>query len=90
MSLILPNCDLPSRITVARQCLRIYQEEKQKFKRIIKGQRVCITNHKGETIASAIESYLLDWEIENLFTVTLDNASANDLAITHLKEKIGD
>ncbi|KAM3304103.1 zinc finger BED domain-containing protein RICESLEEPER 2-like [Capsicum chacoense] len=90
MSLILPNYDLPSRITVARQCLRIYQDEKQKLKRLIKRQRVCITNHKGETIASAIESYLLDWEIENLFTVTLNNTSANDVAITHLKEKIGD
>ncbi|KAM3269999.1 hypothetical protein P3S67_029905 [Capsicum chacoense] len=66
MSLILPNYDLPSRITVARQY------------------------HKGETIASAIESCLLDLEIENPFTVTLDNASANDVAITYLKEKIGD
>ncbi|KAM3220921.1 hypothetical protein P3L10_020189 [Capsicum annuum] len=44
ISLILPNYDLPSRFTVARQCLRIYQEEKQKLKRLIKGQRVCITS----------------------------------------------
>ncbi|KAM3378794.1 hypothetical protein P3S68_011207 [Capsicum galapagoense] len=93
MLLILPNYDLPSRITVARQCLRIYQEEKQKLKRLIKGQRVCITSdtyHKGETIGSAIESCLLDWGIENLFTVTLDNASANDVAITHLKEGLSE
>ncbi|PHT55519.1 hypothetical protein CQW23_04005 [Capsicum baccatum] len=47
-------------------------------------------DHKGETIASAIKSCLLDWEIKNLFTVTFDNASANDVAITHLKQKIGD
>lgn len=44
MSLILPNYNLPSRITVARQCLRIYQEEKPKLKRVIKGHRICITS----------------------------------------------
>ncbi|KAH0781586.1 hypothetical protein KY290_001184 [Solanum tuberosum] len=127
ISLILPNYELPSRITVARQCLKIYQEEKQKLKRLVKGQRVCITSdtwtslqnftymvitahwiddewklqkkilnffqtpdHKGETIAKAIESCLLDWGIENLLTVTLDNATANDAAITHLKGRISD
>ncbi|KAM3281904.1 hypothetical protein P3S67_027551 [Capsicum chacoense] len=93
MSLILPNYDFSSRIIVARQCLKIYQEEKQKLKRLIKGKRVCITSdmyHKGETSASAIESCLLDWGIENLFTVVLGNAWANDVVITHLKEKIGD
>ncbi|KAH0712669.1 hypothetical protein KY289_008628 [Solanum tuberosum] len=40
MTLILPNYELPSRITGARQCLQIYQEEKNKF---IKDQRVCLT-----------------------------------------------
>ncbi|PHT81956.1 hypothetical protein T459_14971 [Capsicum annuum] len=48
------------------------------------------SDHKGETISSAIEFCLLDWGIENLFTVIHDNASANDVVITHLKEKIGD
>ncbi|XP_049400057.1 zinc finger BED domain-containing protein RICESLEEPER 1-like [Solanum stenotomum] len=47
-------------------------------------------DHKGETIAKAIESCLLDWGIENLLTVTLDNATANDAAITHLKGRISD
>ncbi|KAH0634640.1 hypothetical protein KY289_038150 [Solanum tuberosum] len=90
MTLILPNYELPSRITVARQCLQIYQEEKNKLKRLIKDQRVCLTNHKGETIAKGIEACLLDWGIENLFTVTLDNATANSAAITHLKARIND
>lgn len=44
MSLILPNFELPSHIMVARQCLSIYQEEKQKLKRLIKGQHICITS----------------------------------------------
>ncbi|KAH0748649.1 hypothetical protein KY290_027881 [Solanum tuberosum] len=127
MTLILPNYELPSRITVARQCLQIYQEEKNKLKRLIKDQRVCLTSdtwtsiqnltymvitahwineewnlqkkilnffhipdHKGETIAKGIEACLLDWGIENLFTVTLDNATANSAAITHLKARIND
>ncbi|KAH0691482.1 hypothetical protein KY289_018840 [Solanum tuberosum] len=125
MTLILPNYELPSRITVARQCLQIYQEEKNKLKRLIKDQRVCLTSdtwtsiqnltymvitahwindewnlqkkilnffhipdHKGETIAKGIEACLLDWGIENLFTMTLDNATANSAAITHLKARI--
>ena len=47
-------------------------------------------DHKGETIAKSIESYLLDWGIENLLTITLDNATANDEAITHLNGRISD
>ncbi|XP_019263737.1 PREDICTED: zinc finger BED domain-containing protein RICESLEEPER 2-like [Nicotiana attenuata] len=47
-------------------------------------------DHKGETIAKGIEVCLLDWGIENLFTVTLDNASANDATIRHLKGRIED
>ena len=33
---------------------------------------------------------LLDWGIENIFTVTLDNATANSVAIKHLKARIND
>ncbi|KAH0775067.1 hypothetical protein KY290_012204 [Solanum tuberosum] len=47
-------------------------------------------NHKGETIAKGIKACLLDWGVENLFTVTLDNATANSAAITHLKARIND
>ncbi|XP_070029998.1 zinc finger BED domain-containing protein RICESLEEPER 3-like [Nicotiana sylvestris] len=78
MAKALPNFELPSRVTVARHCLKIYQEEKEKFKELIKNQR-------GETIAKGIEECLLGWGIENLVTVTLDNAIANDATITHLK-----
>ena len=45
-------------------------------------------DHKGETIAKAIESCLLDWRIENPVTVTLDNSTTNDAAITHLKGEL--
>ncbi|KAM3337877.1 hypothetical protein P3S68_032202 [Capsicum galapagoense] len=47
-------------------------------------------DHKGETIAKGIEACLLGWGIENLFTVTLDNATTNDTTIKHLKARIDD
>ncbi|KAH0669284.1 hypothetical protein KY285_023443 [Solanum tuberosum] len=82
MAKAFPNFEVPSRVTVARHCLRIYQEEKEKLKELIKNQR--------ETIAKWIEDCLLGWGIENLFTVTLDNATANDAAIKSLKGRIED
>ncbi|XP_055826189.1 zinc finger BED domain-containing protein RICESLEEPER 2-like [Solanum dulcamara] len=66
MAVVLPNFQLPSHLTVARQY------------------------HKGETIAEWIEACLFDWKIDNIFTVTLDNATANDSAIKHLKRRIED
>lgn len=48
-----------------------------------------ILDHKGETIAKEIEACLLDWGIENLFTMTLDNA-IDSTAIRHLKDRIND
>ena len=46
-----------------------------------------ITNHKGDTIGKAVESYLLKWGIDQLFTNTADNASSNDMAIDYVKKK---
>ncbi|XP_025652096.1 zinc finger BED domain-containing protein RICESLEEPER 1-like [Arachis hypogaea] len=47
-----------------------------------------IENHKGETIGREIETCLREWEIEKVFTITLDNASSNDGAITYLQRKL--
>ncbi|XP_040955982.1 zinc finger BED domain-containing protein RICESLEEPER 2 [Gossypium hirsutum] len=38
-------------------------------------------SHKGESIGMVIEKCLLKWGIDKLFTVTVDNASSNDVAI---------
>lgn len=38
-----------------------------------------IKNHKGETIDRRIE---LSWGISKIFTLTVDNASSNDTAIS--------
>jgi hypothetical protein len=44
-----------------------------------------VSTHKGETIGQAIESCLLEWRIDNILTVTVDNASSNNLTIKYLK-----
>ena len=49
-----------------------------------------IKNHKGETIGRKIERCLLGWGISRVFTVTVDNASSNDLAICYLKSRMED
>ncbi|KAK2646775.1 hypothetical protein Ddye_021970 [Dipteronia dyeriana] len=47
-----------------------------------------IPDHKGETIGKIIESCLLEWGIEKVFTITVDNASANKVAIDYVKRKM--
>ena len=43
--------------------------------------------HTGHPIADSISECLIDWGIENkISTITLDNASSNDLAVRVLKE----
>ncbi|KAL1112855.1 hypothetical protein V6Z11_D02G153700 [Gossypium hirsutum] len=46
-----------------------------------------ISSHKGESIRMVIEKCLLNWRIDKLFTVTVDNASSNDVAIGYLRKK---
>ncbi|TYK27167.1 putative transposase [Cucumis melo var. makuwa] len=46
-----------------------------------------VANHKGDTIGRAIEKCLEGWGIDRLFTVTVDNASSNDVAIAYLVKK---
>ncbi|XP_019198425.1 PREDICTED: zinc finger BED domain-containing protein RICESLEEPER 2-like [Ipomoea nil] len=49
---------------------------------------VPVSSHKGEYIAKALESCLLEWGIKNVFTVTVDNASSNDTAMWFFKSKL--
>ena len=44
-----------------------------------------IAGHSGVLIGRAVEKCLVEWGIRNVLTVTVDNASSNDLAIQHLK-----
>ncbi|TXG54220.1 hypothetical protein EZV62_019476 [Acer yangbiense] len=45
-------------------------------------------DEKGETIGKIIEACLLNWGIERVFTITVDNASANDVAVKYVKRKL--
>ncbi|CAN1278772.1 Zinc finger BED domain-containing protein RICESLEEPER 2 [Linum perenne] len=47
-----------------------------------------ITSHKGDDIGAKLAECLEEWGLRNVFTVTLDNASTNDVACTFLKEKL--
>ncbi|KAH9662777.1 BED-type domain-containing protein [Citrus sinensis] len=47
-----------------------------------------VADHKGETIGRQIETCLLDWGIERVFTVTVDNASSNDGAVFYLSKVV--
>ena len=47
-----------------------------------------IPDHKGETIANQFIRSLDDWGIEKVFSITLDNASSNDKAISILKDRL--
>ena len=44
-----------------------------------------ITDHKGETIGKALEAAIKEWGLTQVLTVTIDNASSNDVALGHLK-----
>ncbi|XP_020249166.1 zinc finger BED domain-containing protein RICESLEEPER 2-like [Asparagus officinalis] len=46
-----------------------------------------ISSHKGDDLGKVVEKCLLDWEIENVFTITVDNASSNDTMIIYLKKR---
>ncbi|KAL4582976.1 hypothetical protein LXL04_007540 [Taraxacum kok-saghyz] len=45
-----------------------------------------IVGHSGVLIGRAIEKYLVEWGFKNIFTITVDNASSNDVAVNHLKK----
>lgn len=49
---------------------------------------VPIHSHKGDEIAKALEACLIDWGIKNISTITVDNASSNDVAMGFLKRKL--
>lgn len=49
---------------------------------------VTVPNHKGDTIAQEIMTCLNDWGIWRVFSITVDNASSNDVAIDRLKKKL--
>lgn len=47
-----------------------------------------VLNHKGETIGRKVEEILREWGIRNVSTITVDNATSNDVAVAYLKKRI--
>ena len=47
-----------------------------------------INSHRGEYIAKCLENALLDWGVKLIFTLTVDNASSNDVVVGYVKKKL--
>lgn len=44
-----------------------------------------IAGHSGQLIERAVKKCLNEWEIKNILTVTVDNASSNEGALDYLR-----
>ncbi|CAN1185694.1 Putative AC9 transposase [Linum perenne] len=47
-----------------------------------------IVSHKGEDVADSVMDVLSEWDIRSLMCCTVDNASTNDVAIRHMRERL--
>lgn len=47
-----------------------------------------IPNHQGSTIGKIIEQCLHEWSIKNVLTISVDNASANKVALDYVRKKL--
>ncbi|XP_019185248.1 PREDICTED: zinc finger BED domain-containing protein RICESLEEPER 2-like [Ipomoea nil] len=78
-----PRFLIPSRWTISRDIYQIFLDERLNLKKLFR-----VGTQRGEYIAKALESCLLEWGIKNVFTVTVDNASFNDTAMGFFKSKL--
>jgi hypothetical protein len=46
------------------------------------------SNHRGDTSGKLVEECLKKWELRNVSTIAMDNASSNDVAVGVLKKRI--
>ena len=46
-----------------------------------------IYSHKGDAIAMTIEKCLMGWKLDRVLTLTVDNASSNDVVVGNFKKK---
>jgi len=47
-----------------------------------------VPNHRGDTIGKHVEDVLRSWGLRNVSTITVDNASSNDVAVGVLRRRI--
>ncbi|KAF7801755.1 zinc finger BED domain-containing protein RICESLEEPER 2-like [Senna tora] len=89
-----------SRSTVARDHFDLFLMEKGKLKSMLSNDSwtlnkkilgfFLIADHKGETIGKALEKCLKDWGIAKICTITVNNASSNNVAISYLVRRLSD
>ncbi|XP_055803575.1 zinc finger BED domain-containing protein RICESLEEPER 2-like [Solanum dulcamara] len=67
----------------------VFGEEGQKFMKFLKetSPRV-VTSHEGDEMARCISKCLLDWKLEKIITITVDNASSNDVMVKELHKQM--
>lgn len=122
-----PRFPVPSRMTIYRDLLKMYIDEKKLLKAYFKANKqrvslttntwtspnnfnyICVTvhyvdhdwklqkriimfclvkGHTGKAIGIMVENCLVDWGLEDVFSVTLDNVNANNVAIDYLKTSV--
>lgn len=47
-----------------------------------------IPNHRGKTVGKKVEDVLKEWGLRNVSTITVDNATSNDVAVKYLEQKV--
>ncbi|XP_026459084.1 zinc finger BED domain-containing protein RICESLEEPER 2-like [Papaver somniferum] len=92
-----PRFKLPSRMTIYRDVCKLFLTKKANLKSYFKANKklhkriICfclIDSHEGTKIGDALAKCLLDWGLEKVFTVTLDNASANKVVVDYLRKRV--
>ncbi|XP_031254575.1 zinc finger BED domain-containing protein RICESLEEPER 2-like [Pistacia vera] len=88
----MPEWEKISRTTNKKDCVSVFEIEKKKLMNVLKNKRVLSfvhidPPHTGVQIADSVYKCLKEWGIENKeFTISVDNASSNDVEIKTLRE----
>ncbi|KAL0405869.1 UNVERIFIED_CONTAM: Zinc finger BED domain-containing protein RICESLEEPER 2 [Sesamum latifolium] len=68
-------------------CLTVhYIDSDWKMHKVILNFIPCPT-HRGDDVGLLIETCLLDWGIDKIFAITVDNASSNDTTVAYLRRR---
>ncbi|KAL0423200.1 UNVERIFIED_CONTAM: Zinc finger BED domain-containing protein RICESLEEPER 2, partial [Sesamum radiatum] len=68
-------------------CLTVhYIDSDWKMHKVILNFIPCPT-HRGDDVGLLIETCLLDWGVDKVFAITMDNASSNDTIIAYLRRR---
>ncbi|KAL5823683.1 hypothetical protein ACOSQ4_021583 [Xanthoceras sorbifolium] len=91
----MPLFDIPSRRTIVRDIMQLYLDEKTSLIKLFRKSKVRrifnfsqIADHRGDTIGKCIKKVLIDWGIDKVFIITVENASSNNTTILYIKRKL--